>query len=102
MGSMELIIGSLVGGSGGHVDEASIEAPIRLTAEQMLEAVSSCDKLAWKLAYTFHTTNPICDVEELYEVAVSAMKHAALRFDPSRGLKFITPAYQYARFALID
>ena len=74
----------------------------RMTPDEMIAAVESCNKLAWKLAYAFRRQNPSVPAAELYAVAVAAMKHAALLFDRNRGNKFITPACQYARVALIS
>lgn len=74
----------------------------RMTPDEMAAAVESCDALAWKLAYDFRRQNPSIRPDELYLVAVAAMKHAALLFDKSRGNKFITPACTYARYALIS
>lgn len=76
--------------------------PSRMTPEEMLTAVESCNALAWKLAYDFRRQNPSIQPGELHAVAVAAFKHAALLFDKTRGCKFITPACQYARFALIN
>jgi DNA-directed RNA polymerase specialized sigma subunit len=80
----------------------STDTPTRLTPAGMLAAVESCHRLAWQLAYRFHAKNPAIRLTDLHDVAAWALKVAAVKFDPSRGLKFVTPAYRYVWLALID
>lgn len=77
------------------------EQPNRLTPDQMLSALDSIAALAWQLAASFAKTYRDLDLHELHAVASWAFKVAAMKYDPRRGAKFITVAYQYARFELI-
>lgn len=74
----------------------------RLSTAEMLAAIDSCCPLTYSLAKRFRATNPTIQFAELHAVAeFGKLKIAALKFDPSRGNKFITVAHQYIRFELL-
>lgn len=74
----------------------------RLTPSEMLTAIDSCRPLAMKLAKRFRATNPGIPLPDLFDTAVFGLKLAAIKYDPSRGNKFITVAYRYAFTELIQ
>lgn len=76
--------------------------PTRLTTSEMLAAIASCRPFAHALAKRFHLTNPNVPLRDLNAAAMFALKVAALKFDPSRGNKFITPAGLYIKIELIN
>ncbi len=68
-------------------------------SDNIMELISANEKLIYKIASRFSNSYPI---EDLYQVGVIGLINAYNNYNPERGAKFTTYAYQYITGEMIE
>lgn len=72
--------------------------PPAMAREQIEAELHRHQGAMWKLAYRFFKRHPNSgDADDYFQQAQLGLLHAAERFDPSRGIKFLTYSYYWMR-----